>query len=44
MEAEEYLQYLERLIQQRNKIQWRLDLSWLGSRGIELPNGNRSGA
>ncbi|BDA42597.1 hypothetical protein COCOBI_03-4900 [Coccomyxa sp. Obi] len=44
MEAEEYLQYIERLIQQRNKISWRLDLSWLQCRGIELPNAIRDGA
>ncbi|EIE24711.1 hypothetical protein COCSUDRAFT_32797 [Coccomyxa subellipsoidea C-169] len=38
MEAEEYLQYLEGVIQQRNKMKWRLDMSWLQSKGIEVPN------
>ncbi len=38
MEAEEYLQYLEGVIQQRNKMKWRLDTSWLQSKGIEVPD------
>jgi hypothetical protein len=37
MEAEEYLQYLEGVIQQRNEMEWRLDMSWLQSKGLDIP-------
>lgn len=38
MEAEDYLQYLKGKTQERNKRKWILDLSWLQSRGVELPD------
>ena len=37
METEAYLQYVECVIQRRNKQQWRLDLSWLQSKEITIP-------
>jgi hypothetical protein len=38
MEAEAYLNYVESLIQKRNKRSWVLDLSWLGAKGIQIPD------
>ncbi len=37
METEAYLQHVESVMHRRNKQQWRLDLSWLQSKGVQIP-------